>query len=191
MNNVLNEDQRDALQELMNISMGRAANALARLIGTKVSLSIPRIVAVTPEEFNQILSNKQSCYTRQSFLGGVKGEVLTILSEQGCCSIAELMEFELPLNEDSHNELLLELANILAGACLTGFSEQLDLNTKLSMPTVFVPEKRLQTQANWASTLLMEVEFKVEASHFDSRVVICLESLSVDTLLTSLGALLE
>ena len=46
MNNVLNEDQRDALQELMNISMGRAANALARLIGTKVSLSIPRIVAV-------------------------------------------------------------------------------------------------------------------------------------------------
>lgn len=187
----LNEDQRDALQELMNISMGRAANALARLIGTKVTLSIPHIIAVTPDDFNQMLTDKRACYTRQSFIGGVKGEVLTILSEQGCSSIAELMEFELPLNEDSHSELLLELANILAGACLTGFSEQLNLNAKLSMPTVFLPEKCLNTEAKWASTLLMEVEFKVEASQFDSRVVICLESLSVETLLTSLAALLE
>lgn len=191
MNTVLNEDQRDALQELMNISMGRAANALARLIGTKVALSIPRIIAVTPEEFNKILSNNNARYTRQSFLGSVKGEVLTIISNQGCSSIAELMEFELPLDEQSHNELILELANILAGACLSGFSEQLALNAKLSMPTVFLPGKRLDTQANWASTLLMEVEFKVEASHFDSRVVICLESLSVGTLLTSLDELLE
>ena len=37
----INEDERDALQEIMNISMGQAADALARLIQTKVSLSIP------------------------------------------------------------------------------------------------------------------------------------------------------
>ena len=36
----LSEDQRDALQELMNISMGQAANSLAHLIETKIGISI-------------------------------------------------------------------------------------------------------------------------------------------------------
>ena len=44
------EDQRDALQELMNISMGQAANSLAHLIETKIGISIPNITAVTPEQ---------------------------------------------------------------------------------------------------------------------------------------------
>ena len=34
----LSEDQRDALQELMNISMGQAANSLAHLIETKIGI---------------------------------------------------------------------------------------------------------------------------------------------------------
>ena len=44
MSLLLSELQRDALQELMNISMGQAANALARLIDAKITLSIPKIV---------------------------------------------------------------------------------------------------------------------------------------------------
>ena len=38
----LSEDQRDALQELMNISMGQAANSLAHLIETKHYRRYPR-----------------------------------------------------------------------------------------------------------------------------------------------------
>ena len=33
----LDEEQRDALQELLNISMGQAANSLAQLIETKIA----------------------------------------------------------------------------------------------------------------------------------------------------------
>ena len=43
----LDEEQRDALQELLNISMGQAANSLAQLIETKIDISIPKISAVT------------------------------------------------------------------------------------------------------------------------------------------------
>ena len=50
----LTEEQRDALQELMNISMGQAANALARLINAKITLSIPKIVLVSTGEFQRI-----------------------------------------------------------------------------------------------------------------------------------------
>ena len=53
----LTEDQRDALQELMNISMGQAANALARLINAKITLSIPKIVVVSTAEFQRICAD--------------------------------------------------------------------------------------------------------------------------------------
>tara|TARA_R110002126_G_scaffold115952_4_gene254921 strand:- start:49 stop:624 length:576 start_codon:yes stop_codon:yes gene_type:complete len=187
----LSELQRDALQELMNISMGQAANSLARLIGAKITLSIPLISSVTPTEFVDMISSDVMWHTRQSFLGTVKGEVVSLQSHAGCEAIAELMDYDLPLSDITREELLLELSNILAGACLNGFAEQLELTTKLSMPTVFEPEKLSPEHYRWAHTLLMEVEFKVESSHFDSKIVICLEAESISTLLSRLNSLLE
>ncbi|MEH6734875.1 MAG: chemotaxis protein CheC [Shewanella sp.] len=191
MNDYLSEEQRDALQELMNISMGQAANSLARLIGAKITLSIPQISSVTPIEFVEMINLDTMWHTRQSFLGTVKGEVLSLQSKQGCEAIAELMDYELPLSNITQEELLLELSNILAGACLNGFAQQLTLNTKLSMPTVFDPTLLSAGHYRWGNTLLMEVEFKIESSRFDSKIMICLEADSISIVLTKLNELLE
>jgi chemotaxis protein CheC len=191
MNTLLNEDQRDALQELMNISMGQAANALARLIDAQITLSIPKIVVVSASEFHAIFQSDNYWFTRQSFLGLVKGEVLTLMAKAGTETMGGLLDYPVPLNETSQDELLLELANILAGACLNVFSSQLDLNTKLSMPTIFSEQMRKAETYRWISTLLMEVEFQLEATAFDSRVVICLEGQSVNVLIDKLNQLLE
>ena len=187
----LTEEQRDALQELMNISMGQAANALARLINAKITLSIPKIVVVSTAEFQRIFQSTAHWFTRQSFVGLVKGEVLTLLAKEGTDTIGELLDYPLPMDEVSQEEFLLELANILAGACLTVFSAQLGLNTKVSMPTMFSSQMRQAESYRWISTLLLEVEFQLEATPFDSRVVICLEGQSVDTLINRLNQLLE
>ena len=187
----LSEKQRDALQELMNISMGQAANALARLINAKITLSIPKIVLVSTGEFQRIFQSTEHWFTRQSFVGLVKGEVLTLLAKDGTNTIGKLLDYQLPMDEVSQEELLLELANILAGACLNVFSAQLGLNTKLSMPTMFSSQMRQNESYRWISTLLLEVEFQLEGTPFDSRVVICLEGQSVDTLISRLNQLLE
>lgn len=191
MSMLLSELQRDALQELMNISMGQAANALARLIDAKINLSIPKIVMVGATEFQQMFLTDHYWFTRQSFLGSVKGEVLTLLARAGTETIGGLMDYPLPLDDRSKEELLLELANILAGACLNGFSTQLALHTKLSMPTMFSPELRQAESFRWSSTLLLEVEFQLEGTAFDSRIVICLEQLSINVLINKLNTLLE
>jgi chemotaxis protein CheC len=187
----LSEEQRDALQELMNISMGQAANALARLINAKITLSIPKIVLVSANEFQRIFQSNDHWFTRQSFVGLAKGEVLTLLAKDGTNTIGKLLDYQIPMDERSQEELLLELANILAGACLNVFSSQLGLNTKLSMPTMFSTQMRQAESYRWISTLLLEVEFQLEATPFDSRVVICLEGQSVDTLISRLNKLLE
>lgn len=187
----LSEDQRDALQELMNISMGQAANSLAHLIETKIGISIPKISAVTPSElFSLINRSENAYYTRQSFLGDIQGEVMAVVSESGLAEVANLLEYEEPLSKSDIEETILELSNILAGACLAGLSSQLELATNLNMPTLFSPNKASFVELNWQHSLVMEVQFDIELSSFSMRVVFCLDRTSLIKLNDTIDELL-
>lgn len=188
----LDEEQRDALQELLNISMGQAANSLAQLIETKIDISIPTISAVTPYELYSLLFETTGAfYTRQSFLGDIHGEVMSVLSRSGLSEVAELMDYDEPLSKEDVQEIILELCNILAGACLAGLSEQLELTTNLNMPTLFVPDKTNFDALKWQHSLVMEVRFAIAISSFSMRVVFCLDDESLTRMKTTLDELLE
>ncbi|SBW81814.1 hypothetical protein PVE_R1G3932 [Pseudomonas veronii 1YdBTEX2] len=83
----LTEDQRDALQELMNIAMGQAAERLARLTNTMVTLSVPFIHPLIREQDNLLipdhLRRSSMIVTRQSFLGELRGEVFVCFGSMG------------------------------------------------------------------------------------------------------------
>ena len=187
----LDEEQRDALQELLNISMGQAANSLAQLIETKIDISIPKITSVTPSQLYTLLFETQNAfYTRQSFLGDVHGEVMSVLSQSGLNEVASLMEYDAPLSKEDIQEIILELSNILAGACLAGLSEQLELSTNLNMPTLFSPQKANFDELQWQHSLVMEVQFAIAISSFSMRVVFCLDDESLTRMKATLDELL-
>ena len=187
----LDEEQRDALQELLNISMGQAANSLAQLIETKIDISIPKITSVTPTQLYTLLFETQNAfYTRQSFLGDVHGEVMSVLSQSGLNEVASLMEYDAPLSKEDIQEIILELSNILAGACLAGLSEQLELSTNLNMPTLFSPQMANIDELQWQHSLVMEVQFAIAISSFSMRVVFCLDDESLTRMKATLDELL-
>ena len=187
----LDEEQRDALQELLNISMGQAANSLAQLIETKIDISIPKITSVTPTQLYTLLFETQNAfYTRQSFLGDVHGEVMSVLSQSGLNEVASLMEYDAPLSKEDIQEIILELSNILAGACLAGLSEQLELSTNLNMPTLFSPQKANFDELQWQHSLVIEVQFAIAISSFSMRVVFCLDDESLTRMKATLDELL-
>lgn len=188
----LDEEQQDALQELLNISMGQAANSLAQLIETKIDISIPKISAVTPTQlFSLLFETENAFYTRQSFLGDIHGEVMSVISRSGLGEVAELMDYDEPLSKNDIQEIILELCNILAGACLSGLSKQLELTTNLNMPTLFLPKKANFDELNWQHSLVMEVQFEIAISSFSMRVVFCLDDESLAKLKTTLDEILE
>ncbi|MDY6976129.1 MAG: chemotaxis protein CheX [Pseudomonadota bacterium] len=187
----LDEEQRDALQELLNISMGQAANSLAQLIETKIDISIPKISAVTPTQLYSLLfETEDAFYTRQSFLGDVHGEVMSVLSRAGLSEVATLMDYDEPLSKEDIQEIILELCNILAGACLAGLSDQLELTTNLNMPTLFLPDKANFDELKWQHSLVMEVQFVIAISSFSMRVVFCLDDESLARMKDTLDELL-
>lgn len=189
---LINELQRDALQETMNISMGQAANALAQLINIRVILSIPKISTTTPEGLQQVYSAKElQHFARQSFMGDMRGEVISIISHNGCAQLGESMSYDQPMDENSTDELVLELTNILAGACLKGMVEQLGTRLHLAAPSLFQPEEQKSLSFNWHHALLLEISFSLEEVSFSSRVVICLDEESVSVLARKLDTLLD
>lgn len=189
----LSSDHQDALQELMNISMGRAAGKLAMLLESHVTLSIPSIWRVSDAELLSLVQNEERCrFTRQSFYGDIDGEVITQLSKKGCDYIVGAMHGKSNVNSAGLiEESLLDISNILSGASLQGFTKQLDLVTQISPPMLFKPSLQALPIKQWRLALWIEIVFLVDQAEFEARTVVCLADNGLEQMLSHLDQLLE
>ena len=84
------EEQRDCLQELVNVAMGQASDKLARYLDTFVHLQVPAIALVDAAEFaartpaTADLSHNLYGMGREMF-GGMR--MVITGAEQGACSL--------------------------------------------------------------------------------------------------------
>jgi len=137
---VLNEDQRDCLQEISNVAMGQAGDHLARLLDAFVILSIPHVDILTPAEIAmavQTVDEHSVSGICQGFIGGgIAGEAMLLFNETSFVDLAKLMKFKEELNDVTERELLADSTNILVGALLRGIAEQLDIGYYGATPRV-------------------------------------------------------
>lgn len=197
----LTEDQNEALQEIVNIGMGIAGDSLARILRTFVELSIPRIKLVSAEELNTEIAtlvgdNALITGLRQAFFSYWRGEAITIFDQHGCNDLASLMGYTGNLDKNAEVELLLDVGNVLVGACLNGIATQLNVEINFSPPSVIaanIPVDRIfnSSQLNWSHTLLFEVNFGLENMRFKSHLLVMMSEETIHTLQNDLDAFLE
>jgi chemotaxis protein CheC len=199
-NTMLSQDQKDALQEIANIGMGQAGASIARVLDEFVQLSIPRILVVPPQEVPAALASAVGDRTvsavRQAFHSAMRGEAIVIYGENRCNDLADLMGYERDLDHSSERELLLDVSNILVGACLGGIAEQLAMSIGFSAPSLLVdavPIEDLLTSCDisWDTALLVEVSFRLEQRSFACHLVMLLPESEVAELATALDRFLE
>jgi len=178
---MLNQDQKEALQEIANIGMGQAGESIARVLDHFVHLSIPRILVLPPEDMAAAMTRTVGAGTvsavRQAFHSLMRGEAIVIFGEQRCDDLADLMGYEGGLDHVGELELLLDVSNILVGACLGGIAEQLKTDIGFSAPSLMadrVPvEAMLRAEdVSWRNALLVEVNFRLEGRSFACHLVI-------------------
>lgn len=165
-------DQRDALAELVNIGMGQAGDSLARLFDTFISLSIPRIELVQPRDVTAAIkllveeaSFGDACpviAVRQAFSSRLRGEAIVIFAADGCDALADLVAYP----KTSTDELLLDVSNVLVGACVGGLAAQFALELSFSPPSLLGHHATLDalldtSDVPWANALLAEVNFRI------------------------------
>ncbi|WP_018152012.1 chemotaxis protein CheC [Leeia oryzae] len=198
---LLTQDQKDVLQEVTNIAMGQAGNSLAQLLGTFVTLSVPRINVVDVADINDTIGkilgdHVEVSAVRQAFLGSFRGEAIAIFHKDSHGDIADLMGYEGDLSEAQEDELLLDVANVLIGACLTGIGELLGASMSFSAPSMMAKSTPVQSlfqpdQLTWRCALVVEVNFALEARNFTCHLTQLMPEESISTLQTSLDDFME
>lgn len=193
-----NDDQRDALQEVLNIAMGQAGDSLARILDHFVKLSIPRINLVSVDNLLQKVSELlnmrvQVSAVRQAFYNGLRGEAIVIFPQLGCDEIYDLMGYEKEeINSIAEQEMLLEISNLLVGAVLNGVSDTLSMNLGFSAPSLMAIDQPLdqvlrKEHLTWSHALLLEVNFTLENRDFKSHLLLFMTEQTI----TELGDVLD
>jgi chemotaxis protein CheC len=201
---VLNEDQRDALQEIANLAMGQAATRLARLLDTFIELSVPRVQVVAVREAAAALREMTGIQeavsaVRQGFRSDIKGEALVICRSGSIEQLCALVNDPYPRSayeKISQQELIFDVANVLTGACVSCILEQLGrtpvfsapglLGESMSLDDVFQPEVLA-----WEVALLVEVNFALEDQSFRAHLVMLMAEESIRHMNHALDALLS
>ena len=168
----LSSDLRDCYQEVSNVAMGRAGDLLARLLDVFVKLPIPNVNFLEVSELSMALkdieANESTSGICQGFISaGISGEALLILNDSSFKDVASLMNYQYADDEGTELELLMDLSNVLIGACLKGFSEQLDIDFSQGHPVVLGQHRKISelvaNNANkWKKTLAIEISYSIE-----------------------------
>jgi len=197
---VLNEDQRDCLQEISNVAMGQAGDHLARLLESFVVLSIPHVAILSPTEIAmavQTVDEHNVSGVCQGFIGGgIAGEAMLLFNDTSFVDLAKLMNFEEELNEAAERELLIDTTNILVGALIRGIAEQLDIELSFGPPAILGQHQELDKllasgSVRWNQALVIEVNYQVEGYNVQCDLLIVITEKSLKRLFGKIDYLID
>jgi len=139
---LLTDLQLDALTELVNIGVSRAAHSLREMVGAQVHLSVPVVKLVTRSEAIHILSDREVSNlvaVHQIFEGDITGRALLIFPETKSLELVRAITGgDLPLEDivELEQEALAETGNVLLNSCLATIANMLQRSLKMSLPEV-------------------------------------------------------
>lgn len=197
---MLTQDQRDALQEIANIGMGQAGASIAGVMNEFVQLSIPRILILTQDQVPAALLRTvgAECVSavRQAFHSQMRGEAIVIFGDQRCNDLADIMGYEQGLDHAAEIELLLDMTNILVGACLGGIATQLHADIGFSAPSLMADRMPVEDllhvkEVSWRTALLVEVNFRLEQRSFACHLIILMPDDEIKAMAQALDRFLE
>ncbi len=197
----LSADMRDCCQEIANVAMGRAGDLLARLLNVFVELPIPNVNFIEVSELRMALkdieTHESTSGVCQGFISaGISGEALLILNDSSFKDVASLMNYQYDAQMGTELELLMDLANVLIGACLKGVSEQLDIQFSQGHPEVLGQHRKISdlianNTNKWKKTLAIEISYSIENYPIKCDLLLLFTESSMLTLSNKLAYLID
>lgn len=199
----LSLDQSDALAEVVNIGVGRAAASLSELIGTRIEIVVPTITVLDPRQAASALHQEKSTSIIQEFDGVVSGSAVLIFPRESGLALAQL----LCDRDDSGTELdielggvLTEIGNIVLNCIMGSLANMLETQLTYSVPRLAVlsimQDLFPRTGASGAdrtgggeptnNVLLANARFKVAQRDISGSILIVFELGSIEQVLDTL-----
>ncbi|HEV7371200.1 chemotaxis protein CheX [Arenibaculum sp.] len=136
----LSDLEHDALTELANIGVGRAATNLSRLVREQVFLSVPRTEVLALSVAAELLSRREPVdlvAVGQEFAGQFSGHALLIFPEANSFELVHaVVGSTVSMEEvaDLEQEALTEIGNVILNGCLVTVANTLKSSFRISLP---------------------------------------------------------
>ncbi|MEI6897082.1 MAG: response regulator [Psychromonas sp.] len=192
---------RDAIQEISNIAMGRAGDLLARLLDVFVLLPMPNVNTLEVSELHMALTSiaatdDVSAVSQGFISSGISGEALIIFHDASFKDMAKLLKYPEKLDAQIEMEVMNDISNILIGAFLNGFADQLDIHFSQGQPNVLGQHCRIEEIITdglgyWQKTLAIEVNYTIENYDIKCDLLLLFTEDSIETLTHKIGYLLN
>ena len=179
---LISAEEKEILQEVMNIAFGKAAADLAEVINIFVVLSVPHVEMLSARELPDYLKNQVSGYDtisilEQNFWGDFKGSAFMIFDANAGKELISLFGEEegssgFQSMDALEQETLMEVGNILIGACVGKLAELLGDNVTYSPPRVIT--------GNSPSNSIPADTFEKDSSAIVLKTVFCFNERNVE-----------
>ncbi len=141
LENILNEDEKDCLQELINISYGTASASISEILDSFATLKVPRIKLLKSLQLKDYLINNDSSndiqfVVSQIIHGNFSGENIFLINKDSAFKLAEILNEDEDVNIEEVSDVVLEITNILSSATIGKFSELLDTKVSFQAPSL-------------------------------------------------------
>jgi chemotaxis protein CheC len=187
----LTEFERDALGEISNIAMARAANSLRQMVEHEVLLSVPAVEILSPEAATQIVrkpDNQNLVAVRQDFSGAFSGRALLIFPETNSLELVRaVVGREFPLEDivSLEDEALAETGNIILNSWVATIANLLKRGLKMSLPVVVRGDSQhlfTSIEPNNSLVLFLHIRFEIRKKEIGGYVALLMDIPSIDEL---------
>ncbi len=139
----LSELERDALTEIVNIGVSRAAASLRSMVGRQVLLSVPSIEVVGSRQAAALIREREAgdlVAVRQDFAGAFSGRALLVFPQANSLELARAVIGDGASDAEAaelEEEALAETGNIILNNCLGSMANMLRQSLSMTLPQVF------------------------------------------------------
>jgi chemotaxis protein CheC len=142
MDKRLSLTQLDLLKEIGTIGAGRAATAMADLIGVRVEISVPQTSLVPLENISNLLGGSELVFfvLDMGIGGDVLGRIFLLFSPEDAKRLSSILlgktAEEIDFNDDLFQSSLKETANIISGSFVAALAELTNMNILSTVPSL-------------------------------------------------------
>jgi chemotaxis protein CheC len=198
----LSDLEVDALTELVNLGVSRAATNLALMVHEEVVLTVPQIALLSRPDAVRALGERASenlVAVHQTFEGEIVGRALLIFpEEQSLELVRSVVGSELSLEEliELEQEALAETGNVILNGCLATLANCLESKLRISLPEVLRGESsrffELEPPPQGGTTVLfIYINFSIRRRAIDGYIAMMMDMPSLAALKNLLRGLIS
>jgi chemotaxis protein CheC len=195
----ISAERRDALAELVNIGVGRAAGILNEILATPIRLSVPEVRLFGPGEEAAILAllspNRVSA-VRIGFGGSFVGSASLVFPPESAASLVALLTGEAEAEEEDLDSIrvgtLSEVGNIVLNGVMGSVTNVLGERLEYDLPEYLEGEpSRLVERGPIECLLLATTRFEAAGAEIAGEILLLFASGTLDRLLQSVDRALQ